>query len=162
MGVGGGTLLAGWRGALLKEWSFLGQLTTGTGLPETPSYSSYIVPGTGFSGSIRPNLTGASIYAGTSGHFLNQAAYTAPLAGQWGDAGRDSVTGPDQFSFNASMARTFRLKDPLNLDLQIVSTNPLNHVVYTGWNTAVTSSQFGLPTNANGMRSLQTTLRLRF
>ena len=93
---------------------------------------------------------------------LNPAAYSAPLAGQWGNAGRNSITGPMQFSLNASIGRTFRLKDRLNLDLRVDSTNALNHVSYTGWNTTVNSSQFGLAAGANAMRSLQTTLRLRF
>jgi hypothetical protein len=40
--------------------------------------------------------------------------------------------------------------------------NALNHVVFTSWNTTVTNAQFGLPVAADAMRSLQTTLRLRF
>ena len=35
-GLEGGTLLGGWRGRALKEWTVLGNLTFGTGLPETP------------------------------------------------------------------------------------------------------------------------------
>jgi hypothetical protein len=42
------------------------------------------------------------------------------------------------------------------------STNALNHVTFTDWNTTINSPQFGLPVNANAMRSMQTTLRLRF
>ncbi|MGA8026265.1 MAG: TonB-dependent receptor [Bryobacteraceae bacterium] len=161
MGMGGGTLLSGWKGALLKEWTFLAQITLGSGLPETPIY---LVPvaGTGVTGTIRPNYTGAPLYAAPSGFFLNPAAYTAPLPGQWGDAGRDSIIGPVQFALNASLGRTFRLTDRFNLDLRVDSTNALNHVTYTAWNTTVNNAQFGLPIAANPMRSMQTTLRLRF
>jgi len=161
MGVGGGTLMRGWRGELFKEWTFVTQITTGSGLPQTPIYLA-AVSGTGVTGSIRPDYTGAPIYAAPSGLFLNPAAYTAPLSGQWGSAGRNSITGPGQFTLNASMARTFRLRDRFNLDLRIDSTNLLNHVTFTTWNTTVNSTQFGLPTTANPMRSMQTTLRLRF
>ena len=94
--------------------------------------------------------------------FLNPAAYAPPEPGQWGNAGRDSITGPVQFSLNASMGRTFRLNDRLNLDLRVDSTNALNHVTYPSWNTTITSAQFGLPMTANAMRTLQTTLRVRF
>jgi hypothetical protein len=38
MGIGGGTLVSGWRGALLKEWTFDTQITAGSGLPLTPVY----------------------------------------------------------------------------------------------------------------------------
>ena len=37
-GLEGGTLLGGWRGRALKEWTVLGNLTYGTGSPETPIY----------------------------------------------------------------------------------------------------------------------------
>ncbi len=161
MGVGGGTLLSGWKGALFKEWTFATQITAGSGLPETPIYLA-ATPGTGVTGSIRPEYTGAPLYAPPSGLFLNPAAYMAPLAGNWGDAGRNSITGPVQFTLNASMGRTFRVSDRLNLDLRVDSTNALNHVTFTSWNTTVNNAQFGLPTAANAMRSMQTTLRLRF
>ena len=173
VGLGGGSLLGGWRGKLLKRWTMLGQIAAGSGLPQTPIYLA-AVPGTGVTGSIRPKVTGASVYDAPSGFHLNAAAYAAPTTGQWGDARKNSITGPSTFTFNASLARTFRLKDRYNLDLRVDSTNLLNHVVFTAWNTtlnpatnpavnpALNSPLFGLPTSANAMRSLQTTLRLRF
>jgi hypothetical protein len=160
-GLEGGTLLGGWRGRALKEWTILGTVTFGTGLPETPLLSS-IVPGTGFSNIIRPDLTGASVYSSGANTHLNAAAYVSPLAGQWGTAGRNSITGPDQFTFNSSVQRTFRPHGKLYLDVAVNSTNTLNHVVYTNWNNFVTSNQFGLPVSAGAMRSLTTTFHLRF
>jgi len=94
--------------------------------------------------------------------FLDPAAYTAPLPGHWGSAGRNSIIGPAQFTLNAAIARTFRLDGRFNLDLRMDSTNLLNHVTFTSWNATVNSTQFGLPATANSMRSLETTLRLRF
>jgi trimeric autotransporter adhesin len=161
MGLGGETLLRGWKGMLFKEWTLLTQVTLGSGLPETPVYLA-AVPGTGVTGSIRPSDTGAPLYAAPPGLFLNPAAYTVPLPGQWGTAGRNSIIGPSQFTLNASMGRTFRSNGRFNLDLRVDSTNLLNHVTFTGWDTIINSTQFGLPTTANAMRSLQTTLRVRF
>ncbi|HXF27458.1 MAG TPA: hypothetical protein VN610_09295, partial [Bryobacteraceae bacterium] len=161
MGLRGGTLLTGWKGALFKEWTFASAITAASGLPSTPIYPA-AVEGTGFTGSLRPEYTGAPLYAAPSGLFLNPAAYTVPLPGQWGNAGRNSITGPTQFVLNASMGRTFRLNDRFNLDLRIDSTNAINHVSFTSWNTTVTNAQFGLPIAANAMRSIQTTLRVRF
>jgi hypothetical protein len=102
------------------------------------------------------------VYNAAAGLHLNPAAYSAPLAGQWGSAGRDSITGPGQFSLDGALARTFRPTRRLSLDLRVDATNLLNHAVFTGWNATVNSTQFGLPLAANPMRSLQTTLRLRF
>jgi trimeric autotransporter adhesin len=161
MGIRGGTLLSGWKGALFKDWTFVSQVTAGSGLPLTPIYLA-AVQGTGVTGSIRPDYTGADLYAASGGAFLNRNAYTAPASGQWGNAGRNSITGPAQLTVLASMGRTFRVGDRLSADLRIDSSNPLNHVTFPSWNTTVTSAQFGLPMTANAMRSVQTSLRVRF
>jgi hypothetical protein len=161
VGVRGGTLLSGWRGAMFKDWTVASQLTIGSGTPLTPGYIAS-VSGTGVTGSLRPDFTGASIYAAPPGLFLNPAAYRVPAAGQWGNAGRNTITGPSQFSLNANMVRTFRMGDRYNMDVSVAAQNVLNHVTLANWNTSISSGQFGLPTGANGMRSIQTTLRLRF
>jgi len=161
MGLGGGTLLTGWKAAAFKEWTIATQITAGSGLPLTPTYF-VPVKGTGVTGSIRPDYTGADVYDATAGLHLNPLAYVAPASGEWGNAGRDSITGPGQFSLNASLARTFRFNDRFNLDLRVDATNALNHVVFPSWGTVVGSQQFGLPSTANAMRNVQTTLRLRF
>jgi len=161
MGMGGRTLMSGWRGRILKEWTIMSQISAGTGLPETPIFLA-ATPGTGFTGAIRPDLTGASIYSAPAGYHLNADAFSAPVAGAWGTARRDSITGPDPFTLNGAMSRTFRLKNPFNLDVRVDGTNVLNRGVFTNWNTIVNSTTFGLPVSANPMRSLQLTARLRF
>ena len=151
----------GWRGALLKEWTMTAQLTAGSGSPLTPIILAP-TPGSGIPGSLRPNVTGAPLYVSEAGGFLNPAAFVTPAAGEWGNAGRNSITGPGQFGLNASLARTFRFSERVTMDLRIDSTNVLNHVTFPNWNTSVGSSQFGLPTRANAMRTLQPSMRLRF
>ncbi len=88
--------MSGWRGAILKGWTFVTTVNLGTGLPLTPSLQA-TVPGTGFTCCIRPEYTGQSVTDAPGGRHLNPAAYIAPLPGQWGNAGRDSITGPAQF-----------------------------------------------------------------
>ena len=63
---------------------------------------------------------------------------------------------------NASMARTFRLSDRYSADLRIDATNALNHPTFPSWGTVISSAQFGLQDPANPMRSVQTTVRVRF
>jgi carboxypeptidase family protein len=161
MGVGGGALLTGWWGRLIKDWTILDGINVGSGLPLTPIYSQ-LIPGTGIPGIVRADYTGAPLYDGPAGYFINPAAVTAPAQAQWGDAGRDSITGPGQFSMNASMARAFRLTDRFTLNLRFDTTNPLNHVVVTQVNTMITNPLFGLPQAVNAMRNVATTLRLTF
>jgi hypothetical protein len=161
MGLHGGTLVNGWRGALFKQWTAVTQITAGSGLPLTPVYPA-LSGGTGLTGYLRPQVTGAPLYAAPSGLFLNPAAFAAPLPGQWGNAGRNSITGPAQFVLGASLGRTFQLSDRFSLDLRVDANNALNHVTYPSWNTTVTGALFGLPPFANPMRSMQTTVRVRF
>jgi len=162
-GIGGGTLLSGWRGALFKEWIVGTTINAGTGLPLTPTEYLQQV-GTGVTGTLRPDFTGAPLYAAPPGYSVNPAAVALAPLGQYGNAGRDTITGPIQFTLNASLGRTFRLKDRYSLNLRVDATNALNHVTFASFNTNVNNlEQFGLPTPpANNMRDLITTLRLNF
>ena len=171
-GLGGGTLLGGWRGRLLKEWTAVATVVAGSGLPENPIYLA-TVPGTGETGILRPDRVAAPLYTGTAGRFLNAGAFAAPAAGKFGNAGRNSIEGPGQLTFNASVARTFLVEKKYFLDARVDATNVLNHPVYSGYYTglapaaagsslALTNPLFGAPTGTNAMRSLQVTARLRF
>ena len=54
------------------------------------------------------------------------------------------------------------MNDRFTLDFRVDANNPLNHVVFGSWQNVITNPQFGLPFNANAMRSVTTTLRVRF
>jgi trimeric autotransporter adhesin len=116
MGMHGGTLLSGWRGAAFKGWTLLTNITVGSGLPETPIDSALRVGVTGFT-TLRPEYTGANVYANQAGLMLNPAAYALPPSGEWGNAGRDSIIGPSQFSLNGTLQRSFG-----KFDLTLAST----------------------------------------
>jgi hypothetical protein len=164
MGIGGGTFISGWRAAALKEWTFLIPIVWGTGLPENPNYQEDL-GGSGFLGPLRPDFTGAPLYAAPlgSGLSLNPAAFAAPALGVYGNAARDSITGPDQFSLNASMSRTFRMNDRTTLTLTVASTNALNHPVPSSYGVTYGSPQLGTAIYpASGMRSMLTTFRFNF
>lgn len=161
MGVSGGMLLRGWRGALYKEWTVSTRINVGSGMPQTPVFPSAIA-GTGVTGPLRPDVTTADIHAAPPGMHLNPAAYRAPEAGRWGTAGRNSITGPSQFNLDATVARTFRTSDRTALNLSIVAANALNHVSFTSWNATVGSAQFGLPVAPRPMRNVRTSIRWSF
>ena len=143
VGVAGGALLSGWRGLLFKEWTIATQISVSSGLPLTPIYPVGIA-GTGITG-IRPDYTGVSLYDAPNGLSLNPKAFASPASGQWGNAGRDSIIGPSQFSMIASMGRSFTVGDRHSIDLRFDATNILNHVTFPNWNTNILSQQFGLP-----------------
>jgi hypothetical protein len=156
----GGTLVDGFWGAIWKDWTVASQLNAGSGLPRTP-IAFLSVGGTGIVG-IRPSLTGMPMTPVTAGSYANAAAFTTPVPGTWGDAGRNSIRGPKQFSLDMSVMRAFRLGQRLNLEYRISVTNVLNRVTFAAIDAVITSPQFGLPTAANQMRAVQMSVRLRF
>jgi hypothetical protein len=160
VGLGGGGLMDGLKGQLLRGWTLTGQLTTGSGLPFTPVYLG-AVSGTGVVGALRPSLTGASLDP-PAGRYLNPDAYTLPSPGEWGSAGRNSVTGPASFNFDFGIARGFQWTRRLTFDWRIDATNVLNRRTYIGVNSVLGGPQFGLPNLANTPRRLLSTMRLRF
>lgn len=155
------TASSGRMAVFLREWTATTNINFATGMPLTPR-SFAAISGTGVTGPVRADYTGADPYDAPAGLHLNPAAYVPPRAGQWGNAGRNTITGPAQFTLNGSVTRTFRWGDRLNADLRIDATNLLNHPVFPSWNTVITSGQFGLPNPAGQMRTVQTSLRVRF
>ncbi|MGA2274320.1 MAG: TonB-dependent receptor [Bryobacteraceae bacterium] len=162
MGTRGGTLINGWKGVLLKDWTLGPSLTLGSGLPETPIVIGRLASGTGIAGTTRAEYLGGPLEAALPGYGFDTAVFEAPPDGQWGDAGRNSITGPMQFGLNFSAARVFRFGERRSMDIRFDGTNVLNHVTWASWNTTLGNSQFGLPTGANGMRTIQATVRFRF
>ena len=160
VGMGGGALVDGVRGTLLKGWTVTTQLTAGSGLPLTPVYLTSVA-GTGVTGTIRADVTGVANVA-SEGMYANAAAFAPPPPGRWGNAGRNSIRGPAQFALNTGLGRSFLWGPRLTLDWRLDATNLINHVTFAAVNTIVGSPQFGLASQANPMRKVQSSLRVRF
>ena len=164
VGTSGGTLVNGFKGALLKDWTFQNGITLRTGSPLTAisGGNRATTTGTGITGSVRADATGLPLSPATPGDGFNTSAFAAPAAGLWGDAGRDTIPGPLVFSLNGSLSRVFRIGERRSIDLRFDATNALNHATITGWGTTVNNSTFGLPTAASAMRKLTANIRFRF
>jgi hypothetical protein len=160
-GVLGGTLLDGMKGRLLKDWTFTSQITTGSGTPITPTIFS-TVGSSGVLGATRPSLTGAPLESSDDKRYANPEAFTAAAPGEWGSASRNLFNGPAPFSMNASVARTFRIGERMNMDYRIDATNVLNRVTFSGINTLITSPEFGFANRTNDMRKIRMSFRFRF
>jgi hypothetical protein len=90
----GGTLVNGWKGALMKDWTVSGDISLRSGTPLTATVGGNLsqVSGTAVSNTVRADATGLSVVVpGTS---FNTAAFAAPAAGLWGNAGRNTIPGP--------------------------------------------------------------------
>jgi hypothetical protein len=162
MGRSGGTLLNGWKGALFKDWNLMTNINLHSGNPLTATTGGVLsqVAGTAVSGTVRADATGLGVTA--PGLLFNTLAFTSPIAGTWGTAGRDTIPGPAVFSLNGSIGRVFRFGERRSADLQFQAQNILNKVTITNWGTTVGSVNYGLATTASGMRKMTISLRFRF
>ncbi len=144
----------------LKDWTVSGSITAQTGAPLTATILGN-QDGTASIAALRADATGLPLNSG-SGYF-NAAAFAVPPPGQFGTAGRDTITGPGMFVLNLSLARSINLhSERRRLEFRVDSTNTLNHVNPSGLVTIVNSSEYGLITGAGQMRQMTATLRLRF
>ena len=150
------------RSVFLRDWQLSGGITAQSGSPFTATVlgNQSDSAGTGTVGSSRADATGQGL--ALAGYFFNPAAFTLPAAGQYGNAGRNTITGPAFFSLNATFGRTIRFNERRSMDLRLEANNAFNTVNITGIGTTINSSVYGLALTAGSMRSLNLVMRFRF
>ena len=156
--------------AILGNWRINGTANWHTGTPFTAIFQEAAdFSGAGGSFSARANEIGdpnaiPANGARTITEIFNTAAFAAPAAGTFGDAGRNTIEGPSFFILGASLSRTMQLgRDGQHrLDFRWETTNVTNHPNFTGIDTTINSSSFGRVTGIGGMRTMDMVLRLNF
>lgn len=117
--------------------------------------------GTGVVGSARADATGVSV-SGGEGYF-NTAAFAVPAANRYGNAGRNTIPGPNLFVVNASFNRSIPIAGERRaLEVRAEADNVFNFVNITNFGTTLNSANYGLATNAGQMRRISLELRFRF
>lgn len=153
----------GWAGRLLRNWSLSGGITAESGTPLTARVlgKEAELAQTNGVGSERANATGEPVTSGNG--IFNLAAFTAPPSREFGNAGRNTIPGPGLVSVNAAFGRSFQFGDTRRrLEFRAEANNVLNEVSYTNVATVVNATNYGLPTAASAMRTLDIVMRFRF
>jgi Carboxypeptidase regulatory-like domain len=161
-----GGVLAG----VVGDWRITGNATLQTGNPFTASALGNISTGagTGAYQALRADATGlpVSLPAAqrTTLEYFNTAAFAAPEAGMFGDAGRNTIPGPGKVNFNMSLGRflTFSREKNIGADFRVEANNVFNTPQYAGLATVVNATNFGRVTSVGSMRALTISMRLRF
>ena len=154
----------------LEGISVSGTFSFATGMHLTPIYQasdSEVASNT--EGSQRPDSVPAvSVTEGAHSlkEWFNPKAFMAPSTGApdfgFGNASRNSITGPGTISNTMSFSKTEQLGDTRSLEVRATANNVFNTVQYSGVDTNITSPTVGHVTSAAGMRSFTFLARFRF
>ncbi len=149
---------------LFGGWQFGGILTYGSGFPFTPLISGGDPSNTGTFGSLRPNLVGdPHVNNRGPNRWFNTAAYEVPDAYTFGNAPRNSITGPDFLDIDLYLSKQFPLGRDMSLEFRIETFNVANRANFAQPDPYIDSDSGGTITGLAGpMRTIQWGLRLYF
>jgi len=146
------------RNRILGGWELSGFVTFQSGLAASPGIS------TGKQGlATRPDATGASVGgAHTMAQWFNTAAFTAPAAGFYGNAGTGTIRGPGFAIWDSSLSKQFPIKERVKFRLSGEFFNILNHTNWSSVVAALGNGSYGRITSARDPRKVQLGARLEF
>jgi hypothetical protein len=124
-------------------WSLSGIATLQTGFPFSPQLG-YNPTGDGDSRNpqrpqLNPAFTG-TLYPKTASEWFNPNAFLAPYQGTFGNASRDSLTGPRQADVDLSLVKNAVLHDRLHAQFRVEYFNIANHTNFSTPNAVVFST----------------------
>src|SRR5579863_227060 len=160
----------GWESKVFGDWRLMNMVSWHTGEPFTAYLGGGAAnnSGTGANFSERANQVGdpnTGICGGPALDFFNTGAFAVPAVGTYGDERRGSIEGPCSFSWNLSLAKSFRF-GPRERQRSITARweveNLTNTPAYTGISTTLGSPLFGQVNAAGSMRSMNFMLRFNF
>ncbi len=157
-----------WLRLLTQDWRLSTIYQIQSGMPFTVS----VFGDTANSGTvlgenpIRANVTGQPLFGPgtyTATEWFNPAAFAAPPAFTYGNAGRNSVYGPPLQTLDFALARAFRISERTNFQFRAEAFNALNKVNLGTPNRFVNTPQFGTITMAmTPGREIQLSARVSF
>ena len=150
----------GVAGAILGGWELTGIFTYLSGYPSDPgSAASRVYTGgaQGLPTSGRPNrVAGCDLYSGlhTIDRWFNPSCFTLQALGTYGNAGRDTITGPNFWNLDNSLNREFTVRESVKAQFRAEAFNVLNHPSFQNPNATIFA---GTALNASAGRITGTT-----
>jgi Carboxypeptidase regulatory-like domain len=159
----------GWLPTILTGWQTFGILTLQSGRPFTVALLSDIDRSNtgrstlGFGANDRPNVVGnPELSDPAPDRWFNTASFSFPPFGSFGDAGRNLLDGPGFVNFNASLLKTTKLMEGLDLQFRAEAFNLFNHPNFNLPDNFLGSPTFGRILSAQSPRHIQFGLKLLF
>jgi len=160
---------SGWVTTLLTGWETFGIVTLQSGRPFTVALLPEIDnSGTGrsilgFGANDRPNAVGSpTLSSPTPERWFNTAAFSFPVPGTFGNAGRNVLDGPGYQNINASLVKNTGLTERVTLQFRAEFFNLFNHPNFNLPDNFLGSPTFGVISSAREPRHIQFGLKLLF
>jgi len=163
------------RGAMshvLGGWQWSGDFTIASGFYFTPRILGATLDiDRGVSGSLRANVVAGQpigVSNPTTAEWFNTVAFCVPGATgcvggtTYGNAGRNIIEGPSQFTFDMAINKTITIKESRSLELRLQGTNIFNTPYFSSINTSVGTLTYGQVTGVSSMRRVTMLTRFRF
>jgi hypothetical protein len=143
-----------WVDRIFGNWQLSGIETLQSGLPFTPQLS-YNPANDGDSRnpvrpSWNPNFAGNVIEGGADQYF-NPAAFIQPLAGTYGNVGRNILQGPGLATTDLSLAKRFNFSERVSLQFRAEFFNTFNRANLNTPNPVVYTAATGGPSPTAGV-----------
>jgi hypothetical protein len=175
-------------GAVVNGWRLDGIVTLTSGLPFTAILGSNVSRNLSTAGlSDRPNLNpgfsnnptsgvsagcpgfAAGTPVGTPRNWFDPCAFSAPVAGTYGDLGRNTLIGPGVAALDIALEKNFPLHEQVNATFRAEAFNIINHANFGLPNiTAITANRIANPAagtvtfTTTTSRQLEFALRINF
>jgi hypothetical protein len=149
---------------LFGDWNLNGNVTAQSGAPFTARVTgNFADVARGVNGTLRANYAGERIALDdpTVDRFFNTAAFSVPPAGQFGNAGRNIISGPRQFNANLGLSKNVNLTRNRGVTVRLQANNVFNTVQFSAIDAVVNSPTFGRIVGVRPMRSIQLITRIR-
>lgn len=159
---------AEWMRMATQNWHLSAIYQIQTGMPFTISvFGDTANAGTVLGENpIRANVTGQPVFGPgthTADEWFNPAAFSAPPAFTFGNAGRNSVYGPGLQTMDLAVARSFSITEKASFQFRAEAFNALNKTNLGTPNRFVNEPQFGTITMAmTPGREIQLSARISF
>jgi outer membrane receptor protein involved in Fe transport len=163
-GKGERFLQNGLGSAILGGWQLSGVFTARTGAPV--DITGVNLAASKFAGTAnKPNVTGPSQILGGTGPgqlWFDTSVFVEPVAGTFGNVGRNTMRGPGYVNYDATLARSFALGERMQLQFRATAFNLTNTAHFDVPDGTFTANTFGQITSSFGERRVRFGLRLTF
>jgi hypothetical protein len=143
-----------WKERLAANWQVSSIVTLQSGLPFTPQLSYNPSNDGDTRNPVRPSWNPdfrGNVILGGPNEYFNPLAFIQPLAGTYGNVGRNVLQGPPLTQFDFSLAKRWALSERCNLQFRSEFFNIFNHANFNTPNPVVYAAATGGPSPTAGV-----------